>query len=349
MGSDRSESEAKRTGAWRGDGLPACHSGFSLLELLVVVAILTIAAALLLPALSRSREATRRGACQSNLKQLGLVLKMYASESEGQYYPPTQKWHLNGTPTLSWIRGNLLYPEYINDLNLSVCPSDSRAREFIGSLELDFGAFLRAAQRRDVSDLCWEALLSLGVSYTYTGYITSSSSQLRDVFISRVLIAVDESASGNAVFVSAADMEAQGCPRKLFAAYGSLGETDIPGDPALQAGFGQQDDSGMPLPEGYQRLRIGAERFLIENLDRPSESARAASAIPLVFDTWAAEVPLFGGTKRFNHIPSGSNVLFLDGHVSFVKLGTSFPVADSPEGTYGESLSETMAAVSGSD
>lgn len=320
-----------------------------MVELLVVVAILSVLASILLPALSRSREASRRTACQSNLKQLGVVLKMYAAESEGNYYPPTQKWHLNGTPTLSWIRGAVLHPEYISDLNISVCPSDSRAKEFIGALELDFGAFLSTALRNNVSATCGDALLSLGVSYTYTGYAATTSSQLKDIFMSRILISMDESINGNAVFISAASMLAQGCPRKLFAAYGALGEGDIPGNPRLQAGFGKPDDNGATLPEGYRRLREGVTRFLITDVLSPAAQTHAESRVALVYDTWAAETPLFGGTKRFNHIPGGSNVLYLDGHVAFTRLGAVYPVADSAPGTYGEDFSEVMAIVSGSD
>jgi prepilin-type N-terminal cleavage/methylation domain-containing protein/prepilin-type processing-associated H-X9-DG protein len=54
--------------------------GFTLIESLVVIAIIAILAAILFPVFARAREKARQAACQSNLKQIGLALKMYCQD-----------------------------------------------------------------------------------------------------------------------------------------------------------------------------------------------------------------------------------------------------------------------------
>ncbi len=87
-------------------------------EAAAVLGLVVILAAVLLPALARSGESSHRASCQNNLKQLGLVMKMYANESKGERYPPL-------SPTLgNWMMDMAtVYPEYLTDGNILVCPS----------------------------------------------------------------------------------------------------------------------------------------------------------------------------------------------------------------------------------
>ena len=68
-------------------------SSFTLIELLVVIAIIAILAAILLPALSASRERARQTACLSNLKNLGTTFQLYLDGNAG--YLPYSSWDWN--------------------------------------------------------------------------------------------------------------------------------------------------------------------------------------------------------------------------------------------------------------
>jgi prepilin-type N-terminal cleavage/methylation domain-containing protein len=78
----------------RGHNLEQKALGFTLIELLVVIAIIAVLAAMLLPALGRSKETARRISCVNNLKELGTASIMYADDSRG-YLPPrssVERW-----------------------------------------------------------------------------------------------------------------------------------------------------------------------------------------------------------------------------------------------------------------
>jgi len=121
------------------------EGAFTLVELLVVIAVIAILAALLLPTLSRAKESARNINCQSNLKQLQICWHLYADDYLGVFVPndwiDTESMGSNGPTSAdytqtSWCPGDarldtttsniqqgLLYP-YNTSTAIYHCPSD---------------------------------------------------------------------------------------------------------------------------------------------------------------------------------------------------------------------------------
>lgn len=121
-------------------------------ELGAAIALVAILVGLLVPVLSRSREASRRASCQNNLKQMGLVCKMFSGENKGGMWPP-----LSPIPGNWMIDVPAIYPEYLSDLSVLICPDSSF--NVAGTFHVG------GREDRPLAPQCVSSLF-----YTYTGF-----------------------------------------------------------------------------------------------------------------------------------------------------------------------------------
>ena len=135
---------------------------FTLIELLVVIAIIAILAGMLLPALSRSKEAGKKTACLNNTRQLGLSLVLYADTHNG-VFPPRKDF--NRWPTQ-------LRDSY-KDLRILKCPTDIPNPD---SGETDARSYPSDAAPRSYIINGWNDYFSqfLGMSYTMDAIVNKS-------------------------------------------------------------------------------------------------------------------------------------------------------------------------------
>lgn len=103
---------------------PRTHrAGFTLVELLAVLAITGVLVALVTAGMQRARVAALRTECASNLRQIGMGVLLYAADHDG-WLPPTT--HSAGADfERAWIYGIAPYLDYFDDVR--ICPADPYA------------------------------------------------------------------------------------------------------------------------------------------------------------------------------------------------------------------------------
>ena len=112
------------------------------------------------------------------------------------------------------------------------------------------------------------------------------------------------------------------------------------------------DDDLSALPAEYYRLREGIERFFITDINNAAATSKGQSEIAIMFDAFgdALNLPGLGlivpAIGAYNHVPGGSNVLYLDGHVSFLRYDSECPLKNSDAGTFGANLTNWVGGAS---
>jgi len=245
---------------------------FTLVELLVVIAVISLLAALLLPALSGAKEKGRRASCFSNLRQIAVGSRLYMDDNDGGLFHHHEGWVLddgtqvdtlpatpaecagggsgNSQAEKPWV---ILLQPYLQSRTVAFCPSDTTVRSSVLAVDLAGynGGITDSSQMPPANS---ELGLARGNGLTIQSYLLNSifTHKCARYAVEGVLpgFATDAAISGladsNIIMFSERNSEALDSPEN--GAYGNVGQDDYDawvGESALvQWGAGKFGDQG---------------------------------------------------------------------------------------------------------
>jgi len=315
---------------------PACLVAVSVLSFIALAVVVALGMLY-----SNLRHVYLHIGCANNLKQLGLIARMYANESRGEYFPPPLLRGFerpDGSIHAVFRFGmdpNSVYPEYLITHSVWLCHFDWRR-----TLDDDFflapdgtalilewrgpddgGAVTANSIPCDDPRACLHAV---DHSYWYLGFLFDRMEHGDPVSELNALSPAIETFGG--------DLSVQGeAPAQLVHAYEellvnraltALAANDI-------VALNRATDNGLPVPPGHgnphgdnvHRVRSGIARFLITEIGNPHAEAEAEASVPIMWDR-VAMTP----EGMSHHRPAGGNVLYMDGHVAFIDYGAGAPI-----------------------
>jgi len=221
---------------------------------------------------------------------MGVVFKMYANEAKGEKFPPKVAYY----DELCYIpEPKAIYPEYLTDAHVFICPSDPEGESVLDP-NGGGGRWVDDEGNLDIRPDGSGRFADQGdSSYSYLGFAVPKDNRYLE-----------------------------GWPG--FEPPGWSPGAIIGG---LQPLFTDPDEEfeiqGHSTLDGttVHRLREGIERFFITDINNPAASASAQSELAVMWDVLSSQI------QDFNHVPGGSNVLYMDGHCEFIRYPSEeFPV-----------------------
>jgi prepilin-type processing-associated H-X9-DG protein len=208
--------------------------------------------------------------------------------------------------------GLAVYPEYLTDPNILICPSDA------DGLATAKDNWYNAADNNRFDPCALSA-----VSYYYLGWAFAPQHYL-----------IVNGGGDNATNPQIGQDWSQQLITTLFNIFLQIQLRQSQGVEAAVALAANLYDGDLTYrKEGdsedttIHRLREGIERFFITDINNPGASAKAQSEIAVMYDMVQRPHSLTGRFTRFNHVPGGGNVLYMDGHVEFLRYPDKYPVS----------------------